>query len=201
MNFEINAIRKALSDVAPAPYDETPAFKKFSLAFSLIALALTAMLMYLLVMIIGDDNGPYIDLILDYFPIGSDRVEFLRHHSAYSVTGYAATVIVGSVSVPIFLIIHIIAYIKFVGISMSCRDVNVGTLYLTVTSKVLLLWLIWMAFIFVPSDFNPRRPGNAVFLFRPFSLYLGSGMVVVAENSIFATIIAVVKFARKWRLK
>lgn len=185
---------------APAPHDETPQYERFTAVFALVSPAAFVIAAYATYFIFGERLDALSTWLAREFPLLAPRIGFLRAWNVQSARAYAATVTSGALLFSIFLLINAIGYWKTVVRKGGCRTVNINTLVLVVMLLTVFGVLGAIAFLEIPSTWNPSYPGMTRIFFWPTFPMLGGLFSSTMFYGAFSMLVAIVKFVFHRRL-
>ncbi|MEZ5790105.1 MAG: hypothetical protein R3D34_04675, partial [Nitratireductor sp.] len=150
---------------AAAPSDETEEYRRFNNQFSMITMNFMIACAYLASFILYDEVAA--SKILSYFPLLNERSSFLLDRDISSYMSFAATVGSIFVTAPLTIAIFARGYWITVVVPRKCRRVSPATFLSMAFSFLVSSILVAIAFIHVPTTYDPRWPGMAFILFWP----------------------------------
>ncbi len=186
-------MKKRIQNAAPARYDETPSYRRFSTTFAPLALTAVLILVYTLTIFI-DSPLSVSSKILEMLPILEGRIEFLEKVGGYSEIGYVAAVMVGLIMVPLLVAINAFFYWRLVLVPRKNMSVNLITLAIIANGFIVFGVLVWIVFVSVPHLYDPSKAGLRVVLFWPIFPALASGVIYLVAEMAFRALIGLLKF-------
>lgn len=158
---------KELAGSAPAPYDETPAYAKFSQIFILISILIFLLFSYVMHLIPEKFRIDTISLARAVFPFSDTRIEFLLKVDAYSAFLYSITLVSVLFASTICLGFIIFEYWRKVAAEIGLSKLNrLAAVNLSVHFTVFAL-IYFFVVVYTPSSYDPRFPGNIRFILWP----------------------------------
>ncbi|MDZ7823376.1 MAG: hypothetical protein U5K75_04590 [Ahrensia sp.] len=119
-----------LREAAPAPYDETEAYKRFNNLFSIITLFFMIFCAYLAAFLpLGEAEA---SKIFTYLPLLNDRALWLKEYHYPSYLTFAAMVGSLIVTMPLMVVVFIWGYWKTVVVPFGERAIWLGSLAIAV---------------------------------------------------------------------
>jgi len=126
-------------------------------------------------------------------PILEPHIEFLKSVDEYSHLPYTATVISGLFLCLVMVFIQAVFYWKTVVGPRKAKGVTSKTFSLLLVLAVMIAAMVWIAFIFVPTPYDPRWPGMARVIFWPIFPFFGGVVVSLSASVLFTILVGIVK--------
>lgn len=181
-----------MRSAAPAPFDETEEYRRFTaklVIISTIVMFAAAYIFSFFAIAEGASVG-----FAENFSILSNRLQFLRMNDHDSYVSFSATLLSSSILVPIVLAVWVLGYWKTVAAQKKCRPASIDTFFALIFYILFGSFMIFIAYIFVPANFDPRWPGNARIIFWPIFPAINFMGVWSFLIVIFSLIVSVYKF-------
>ncbi len=178
---------------APAPHDETAAYKRFNGWFSIISMLFFVAAAYGSTWLFSAKLDKASVWLSTALPILEPRIEFLRSVDGYSHLPYTATVISGMISVLVMIIIQAVFYWKTVVRPGKAKGVIPKTFGLMAYLALVFAALVWIAFIFTTNTYDPRWPGMTRVILWPIFPLLGGAMASLTATVLFSILVGIVK--------
>ena len=192
--------KRSLMDLAraaaPAPHDETEDYQRFGNRFSVITLFFMIACAYLASLLPIDEAVA--SKILFHLPILNERSSFLRGNDIPSYLSFAATVASVLVTVPVTIAVFFRGYwITVVG-PRKCRRVSQATFISVALGLSVSSILMAIAFISVPTSYDPRWPGYSVIVFWPLFPAFGAGVAWIVSIVLHSVLVGLFKAAMQY---
>lgn len=197
MTSRISELEGKIRRAAPAPHNETPSYRIFSKWFAPVTLFSIMFLIYLLTLLVNFELSTSYDSLVENLPILKNRLDFLQSSDQLSQRGFIVTIVVALMAIPVFVAINVVFYWKLVLSPRQSRKINRYTFFSILMACAVFGLLTWIAFVSVPSSFDPKRPGLVMILFWPFFPALGAGMIYLIITVIFSVLVGCYKFSRR----
>ncbi|MCC0028686.1 MAG: hypothetical protein R3D65_14915 [Zhengella sp.] len=191
--MSVNSFKNALRASAPAPADETEEYRRFNDRFSVITLFFMIACAYLASLL--SFVGVSASKVLIYFPALNDRATFLWNHDVPSYLTFAATVGGIIVTAPLTIAVFIRGYWITVVAPRKCRRVSQATFLSVACISSVSSAFVWIAFIHVPANYDPRWPGFASILFWPSFPVIGAVVAWMSSMVLFSVFVGIGKAA------
>ena len=183
-----------MSKLAPAPHDETPAYKKFSAVFVPALLMVTLALVYLLTSLVSSWLVEVASQVRDNVPVLRPRLDYLGKIDQRSEAAYIGSLVCFVFILPSALFINMAFYLKTVVVSGEANAISFSSAYGMIFSLSVTFAFIWIAFVSVPHGYDPSKPGMAAILAWPIFPAIASGVIVVSSLIAFSTFVGIAKF-------
>ena len=187
------SFKSKIRESAPAPPDETEDYRRFHNRFSVITMIVMiacAYLASLLPVVAGAASE-----VLIYLPTLNGRASFLRSNDIPSYFSFSATVVSVLLTGPLSIAVFARGYWITVVAPRKCRRVSRETFLSVAFSLSVSSILVAIAFVHVPTTYDPRWPGFSSILFWPLFPALGSVVAWMFSLVLFSALVGIAKAA------
>lgn len=181
---------------AAAPSDETEEYRRFNNLFSMITMIFMIACAYLASLIPSFEVAA--SKMLFYFPLLKERSSFLLDRDISSYMSFAATVGSIFVTAPLTIAIFARGYWITVVAPRKCRRVSKATFLSMAFTFSASSILVAIAFVHVPTTYDPRWPGFASILFWPVFPAIGAFMAWMFSMVLFSVFVGLAKAATQY---
>lgn len=191
MSRDLDDYKSAVRNAAPAPYNETEGYERFSAWFMPLAFGAAIALCYILAWANLDGTLINAARLSEIFPPANGRIDFFERQDEASKGAYTATLSAGLLIVPAFLVSHGIGYWSTVVAPGRCRRVSRLTIMSVLTAVLAFVAIFWIGFFFVP---DVRLAKKSFILFWPIFPALGGVLLVLISHVVFGALVGGLKF-------
>ena len=187
------SFKSKIRESAPAPPDETEDYRRFNNRFSVITMIVMiacAYLASLLPVVAGAASE-----VLIYLPTLNGRASFLRSNDIPSYFSFSATVVSVLLTGPLSIAVFARGYWITVVAPRKCRRVSQATFLSVACISSVSSAFVWIAFIHVPANYDPRWPGFASILFWPSFPVIGAVVAWMSSMVLFSVFVGIGKAA------
>ena len=130
----------------------------------------------------------------DLIPFFDGRMAYLKQSNQLSYAGFVATVVSGSIFVPIIAAFIGRVYWRSVAAAGKCRPVNSNIIIVVILQIAFGFALFFVAFIDVGEPVDPRWPGMTRMLLWPIFPFLGALVYWSVGVLVFGVSVGILKF-------
>jgi len=179
--------------LAPAPHNETEEYKRFNSWFSVISLLTVIAASYGSAWLFETELDKVSDWLSTAIPALAPRIDFLKSVDGYSQLPYTATVISGLLLILVMVFVQAVFYLKTVIVPGKAKGVTSKTFGLLLLITFMIAAMVWVAFVFVPTPYDPRWPGMTRVFFWPIFPLFGGGVAYLSTWALFAILVGILK--------